>query len=196
MCQKIGRKPEKEEYLVLSASLPGYEPDGSDYREFIGKDGKIYKKCDQCHKVKLYDEFPDNQNSNMSGLTILDKNGNTGGVSKKRKTCNNCRTLHGNKHSTAADAVWKKYNIADPTEKTVCQMCGKTYEENKNVKMVRDHCHKTHTPRGYLCNECNTGVGKLGDDLEIILERITKYYESVKGENWKQKFYIQENILI
>ena len=53
--------------------------------------------------------------------------------------------------------------------------------------MVRDHCHKTNTPRGYLCNECNTGLGKLGDDLEGV-EKAREYLKSSQGDGWKEKW--------
>lgn len=194
MCTKIGRKLKEEERLVLPPVLPGYERDGSDLLPFKGEDEKIYKKCDQCHKVKLYDEFPDNNNSTMIGLQIYDENGYTGDVRKKRKTCNECRTTTGGKHSLAAEKVWKKYNIPDPTEKTCCELCKKTYEQNGNKKMVRDHCHKTDTPRGYLCNRCNTALGGFGDDPEVFLQNLINYHKSTK--NWKEKFGIQGNELI
>jgi hypothetical protein len=195
MCVKIGRKPEEGECLVLPSVLPGHERDGSDCSPFYGDDGELYKRCDICDEIKLYNEFPDNQNSNMIGLEIYNENGLTGDVNKKRKTCNTCRKKDGNKHSSSADVVFKEHNIPNPTEETVCEICGNDYEENGNKKMVRDHCHKTNTPRGYLCNDCNTGLGILGDNLEGI-EKAKKYLESVEGNKWKEKFDKTENKLI
>ena len=37
-----------------------------------------------------------------------------------------------------------------------------------------DHCHETGLFRGWLCNHCNLGIGKLGDNLEG-LARATAY---------------------
>ncbi len=31
-----------------------------------------------------------------------------------------------------------------------------------------DHCHKTGKLRGILCCECNTSIGKMGDDPERL----------------------------
>ena len=187
MCAKIGRKPEEGECLVLPSVLPGFERDGTDYRPFM-LDGVIYQKCNVCHEVKCFDEFPDNQNSVNKGISICDETGrDTGYVTKKRKQCNQCRTSSGKKHSAKANVVFKEHNIPNSTEETICEICKKTYKQNGNKKMVRDHCHITNTPRGYLCNECNTGLGKLGDDLEGV-QNALNYLKSSQGDGWKVKW--------
>jgi hypothetical protein len=44
-----------------------------------------------------------------------------------------------------------------------CACCFKPYG-----KLVVDHVHGTSHVRGLLCNACNTGIGKLGDDIEGV----------------------------
>ena len=39
-------------------------------------------------------------------------------------------------------------------------------------KLHWDHCHDSHEHRGWLCNNCNTGIGKLGDNLEGVLKAV------------------------
>lgn len=46
-------------------------------------------------------------------------------------------------------------------EDNVCECCGKM-EIKRNLAL--DHCHVTQAFRGWLCNSCNTGIGKLGDN--------------------------------
>lgn len=42
-----------------------------------------------------------------------------------------------------------------------CEICGR-----KSDKLVVDHIHGTEIIRGLLCHSCNTGLGKLGDNME------------------------------
>ena len=42
-----------------------------------------------------------------------------------------------------------------------CECCGKIPES----PLVLDSCHKTNEFRGWICEACNTGIGKLGDDF-------------------------------
>lgn len=42
-----------------------------------------------------------------------------------------------------------------------------------------DHCHVTNTFRGWLCGNCNSGIGKLGDD-EQGLRRAIKYLRKAR----------------
>ena len=44
-----------------------------------------------------------------------------------------------------------------------------------------DHCHKTGRVRGVLCFNCNSAIGKLGDDPDAV-RRAAVYLE---GNAWK-----------
>jgi Recombination endonuclease VII len=47
-----------------------------------------------------------------------------------------------------------------------CAICG---IENDNTKdLCADHDHKTGKKRGLLCHKCNTGIGLLQDDINIL----------------------------
>ena len=36
-----------------------------------------------------------------------------------------------------------------------------------------DHCHKTDTFRGFLCDGCNTALGKFKDDSAVVQHALT-----------------------
>ena len=46
----------------------------------------------------------------------------------------------------------------------VCNCCGKPSHKS----LVVDHCHETLKFRGWLCETCNHGIGKLGDNIEGV----------------------------
>lgn len=53
-------------------------------------------------------------------------------------------------------------------QKRTCAICG-----NKK-KLLVDHCHKSNKVRGLLCNDCNLGLGRFFDSVDI-LEKAIKY---------------------
>jgi len=59
----------------------------------------------------------------------------------------------------------------------VCKLCSKP-ETRVNPqtggvsRLAVDHCHKTGVVRGLLCLDCNTGLGKFGDDPTLLLKAV------------------------
>ena len=60
-----------------------------------------------------------------------------------------------------------------PQQSLTCDLC------KKECKTVMDHDHKTLTFRGWLCNDCNTGLGKFKDN-PILLSKAVDYLKSDK----------------
>ena len=61
------------------------------------------------------------------------------------------------------------YNRSDaPSKPDNCDCCG----EPLKTKACYDHDHKTGKFRGWLCYNCNGGIGKLGDDLEGVIKAV------------------------
>jgi hypothetical protein len=67
------------------------------------------------------------------------------------------------KHSKIRVKLHKKA----PQKPEVCECCGKI-----PFQWALDHDHSDDTFRGWLCTRCNTGLGKLGDDLSSIIKAI------------------------
>ncbi len=59
----------------------------------------------------------------------------------------------------------KTHGLPVPTrpEPILCEICGQT--SNGRGKLHLDHDHVTGKFRGWLCHNCNTGLGKLGDSM-------------------------------
>lgn len=77
--------------------------------------------------------------------------------------------------ATAAD-----YQAMSITQGGACAICGYRPEVKP---LVIDHNHRTGEVRGLLCNDCNTGLGALGDHPEILRRAAvylaaTSYYGS------------------
>jgi hypothetical protein len=54
-----------------------------------------------------------------------------------------------------------------PNKPEVCECCGLVPD-----KWVLDHDHSNNSFRGWLCDRCNTGIGKLGDDIQGIVKAL------------------------
>lgn len=64
-----------------------------------------------------------------------------------------------------------EYNEMFANQEGKCGICGKhSLEQHLSV----DHSHETKEVRGLLCQPCNLGLGKLGDNIEGI-ERALNY---------------------
>jgi len=57
----------------------------------------------------------------------------------------------------------------------------KSRENREKMLLQIDHLHGTFTFRGWLCRECNTGIGSLGDNLEGVLQAAV-YLENDKNK--------------
>lgn len=66
----------------------------------------------------------------------------------------------------------KKYGVevTEVTPSTTCFLCGGT------TRIAYDHCHKTGKFRGWLCMKCNTALGLVNDDVDI-LKKMIEYLE-------------------
>ena len=58
-----------------------------------------------------------------------------------------------------------------------CEICGRSFSKTKKNL---DHCHETGLYRGALCLDCNTSLGKLGDNLDLVIERLKRYRDKEK----------------
>jgi hypothetical protein len=68
----------------------------------------------------------------------------------------------------------EEFKIMSSNQNDVCKICMKT---NGNRELAVDHDHVTGKNRGLLCGNCNTAIGKLGDN-EFGLNRAISYLKN------------------
>lgn len=85
----------------------------------------------------------------------------SGKVYYKKKTCNKC-------HMKQAAVLKRLKRENEYPEDSRCYCC------NRIDRLILDHCHHSWTFRGWLCRQCNTGYGLIGDTQEAALQ-LLKY---------------------
>jgi Recombination endonuclease VII len=76
---------------------------------------------------------------------------------------NHAKFMYGVEHGTYA-AMFEQQG-------GVCAICGKPPKADRRLAI--DHCHNTKQVRALLCSPCNTGIGQLQHDPELLLKAIT-----------------------
>ncbi len=125
------------------------------------------KICNICHIFKPTEEFSRNQNQ-------------AGGRPIRRPSCQSCRKVIDGKKLTVSER--KRMNEKRPPDKTVfvCPVCEKRTIVGITANIVADHNHKTGKGREWICDSCNTGLGRFKDDI-VILERVIDYLKRFEG---------------
>ncbi|MFE6890698.1 endonuclease VII domain-containing protein [Streptomyces sp. NPDC057694] len=120
-----------------------------------------HKLCRTCGEIKSHSEWHRN-------ATASD------GLSTRCKACRAIQSRQGH--------LKRHYNLTEverdemvASQMGICVIC-------LNAPAVHvDHCHETGRVRGVLCFNCNSAIGKLGDDPDTV-RRATAYLE---GNVWK-----------
>lgn len=123
-----------------------------------------FKVCDRCFKrLETKTQFEDNR--------IKKDN-----VKTRRPSCRNCRKIKNGVNISVKDRIkWNKLRPEKFSDFT-CPICNKTTIVGI-TKVVLDHDHKTGEVRGWLCESCNTGIGRFDDDPKIV-QRAIKWLKS------------------
>jgi hypothetical protein len=104
--------------------------------------GKTFtKECRACRKVLDIEQFSFFSTARGS----------------RRNTCKSC--------SKALDDVRSLLRSQNPTPPPgICPIC-----KGHTDTWVLDHCHFSSTFRGYICNGCNLGLGRLNDNPRTLI---------------------------
>lgn len=126
----------------------------------VKKTGDAYPKkiCNICHKLVDSNKFAKNQNG-INNRSV------------RRPSCSDCRKhLEGINMSAKTKAEWAKKKPQNvPFE---CPICSKRTIAGVTCKVVLDHNHRNGEARGWVCDSCNTGIGRFKDDIDLIKKAI------------------------
>ena len=89
-----------------------------------------------------------------------------------------------NLEKSRADAHNRKgYPVPTRPRPDACEICGSEPSGRVTV-LCLEHCHETGIFRGWVCERCNKGLAIFGDNLDAIIERLTRYRDMVEAERW------------
>lgn len=114
------------------------------------------KLCRDCNIEKPIDEFAINRK-------FYDKSSPDGYRAVRRPTCKDCRSK-----KKPIDGFAKNFYSKRPAT-LECPIC-KDVVDGKYARL--DHCHSTGRIRGWLCDNCNTALGKFKDSDEVLQRAI------------------------
>ncbi|MBF0211528.1 MAG: endonuclease, partial [Desulfamplus sp.] len=89
-----------------------------------------------------------------------------------RPTCKECRVAIDGKSLKPEEK--RRLTAIKPKEIFTCPICQKTSIVGITAKIVIDHDHKTGVAREWICDSCNTGLGRFKDDPKLI-QRVIDY---------------------
>ena len=107
------------------------------------------KVCSQCRKEKPATTEYFHRNMNDKGV-----------YDRFKHICISCVSLN-------AKVVRELRKTAPPVPRN-CECCNTDLTKVSTRDIHLDHCRKTETFRGWLCKNCNIGMGMLGDDIEGV----------------------------
>ena len=124
------------------------------------KTGDLFKKkvCNVCNRLLNVDMFQKNQNGKDNRPV-------------RRPSCRDCRDIIDGVNMSSVEKKQME-NIKPHMEIWTCPICKKTTIPGLTSKVVCDHNHKTGHARAWICDSCNTGLGRFKDDVEVLKNAI------------------------
>ncbi len=122
-----------------------------------------YKICNICHCLLSIDNFARNQN-NIKGIV-------------RRPSCTRCRTDIDKRAPKSRQA--KQFEKQRPSKgsKFKCPICQKRSIVGVTAKIVADHNHHTGDIRDFICDSCNTGLGRFKNGQDCLKNALSYIQE-------------------
>jgi len=116
------------------------------------------KICNICHCLKPVDQFDKNQN-NLRGVV-------------RRPSCRKCRTDIDKRAPRTQQAKRMEKTRPKPGDPFVCPICRKRSIVAITAKIVADHDHHTGNIRDFICDSCNTGLGRFKNGENYLMNAV------------------------
>ena len=107
-------------------------------------EGADTQECPKCNVIKPIESFRERVSKEGKGVIV-----------RRIKTCRTCEIK--------ITALLLALQQTAPPKPDKCECCG-----NETDVFHLDHCHTTEIFRGWLCLNCNVGIGRLGDNVAGI----------------------------
>jgi hypothetical protein len=121
-------------------------------------DHALEKICNICHKILPTDNFDLNQNGK-------------GDRPVRRPSCKKCReVIDGVAMKSKEKREWEKSK--PKLQEFECPICSKITIPGLTSKVVLNHDHASGKIFGWICDSCNTGLGRFKDDIKILNKAI------------------------
>jgi RNase P subunit RPR2 len=133
--------------ILLNSDFKVFDPTktGDDFPE---------KVCNVCHRLLPTMEFSRNQNGINNRII-------------RRPSCDDCRKIIDGVNIPSAEK--RKWAETKPEyEPFQCPICQKITIPNLTSKVVLDHDHSNGRVRGWICDSCNTGIGRFKDNISLL----------------------------
>jgi len=141
------------DYMFPNGSLKAIDP----AKTGVGHRKKI---CDICHVLKAHSEFARNQT--QEGRRIV-----------RHRSCRACRK-NIDKKSMLSAAEKKAAEKLRPKEGALfrCPICRKQTIVGVTAKIVLGHRHGDGSEREFICDSCNTGLGRFNNGNDYLQNAI------------------------
>lgn len=121
-------------------------------------DKHLQKICNICHRLLPVESFARNQN-NVHGIV-------------RRPSCIKCRTDIDKRAPKSGQAKQMERRRPKKGAPFKCPICQKRSIAGITAKIVADHDHHTGNIRDFICDSCNTGLGRFKNGNDYLQNAI------------------------
>jgi len=135
-------------------------------RQFM-PDYSGFKVCTECNTEKQKVEFHRDHRRKD-------------GLEGRCKPCNDSRARR-NELKRYYGITHEQYDDMYKSQKGKCAICLSNVSDARSKRLNVDHCHTTSLVRGLLCNNCNNGLGRFKDSVELLQSAINYLNNGTKN---------------